>query len=269
VVLVGEERLVVDALAAEFDESLTIELVGAAASLAELAGASNGDRAARVRLGEGTAAIPVDALPVHAIAADVIVVDVPADDDDGDQTALVAAAARAGLGAPVLALVDDVSPSLARQVLRAGASAFVPKTATTLELIDAVQRLALGDISMPASLLSEIVRTSETTAADDADLHDRLAQLTPRERDVLQKIVDGLRPAEIADALFISAHTVRSHTRGIFAKLGARSHLEAMSLALRGGHRPSSGRTSPNRHPYDATALDVRVPGSHVAGGTQ
>jgi two-component system nitrate/nitrite response regulator NarL len=55
--------------------------------------------------------------------------------------------------------------------------------------------------------------------------------LTPRERDVLMCFAQGRCPAEIAGELGMSAHTVRTHTNKIFAKLGVHSRLEAVTLA--------------------------------------
>jgi DNA-binding NarL/FixJ family response regulator len=66
-----------------------------------------------------------------------------------------------------------------------------------------------------------------------------LAALTPREREVLQCMVDGLNRAEIADRLGLSANTVRTHTQNLLAKLDMHSALEAITLAMRAGMKPS------------------------------
>lgn len=65
-----------------------------------------------------------------------------------------------------------------------------------------------------------------------------LAHLTPRELEVLRLLVAGARSTGIARNLGISPHTVRSHLQNIFAKLGTRSRLEAVSIGLREGLRP-------------------------------
>jgi DNA-binding CsgD family transcriptional regulator len=62
-----------------------------------------------------------------------------------------------------------------------------------------------------------------------------LGQLTEREREILQAIAEGRRTEEIGQRLFISPHTVHSHMRSIFMKLGVRSKLDAVLLALRRG----------------------------------
>jgi DNA-binding CsgD family transcriptional regulator len=68
-------------------------------------------------------------------------------------------------------------------------------------------------------------------------MHDRLAGLTPREREVLELIVDGARNADIAERLGIGAGTVKSHVKHILAKLGAvnRSQVVAQYLGFRDG----------------------------------
>ncbi|MFD0537634.1 response regulator transcription factor [Actinomadura luteofluorescens] len=60
-----------------------------------------------------------------------------------------------------------------------------------------------------------------------------IAELTPREREVLQCMVDGLGRAEIAERLGLSANTVRTHTQNLLAKLDLHSALEAITLAMR------------------------------------
>lgn len=70
---------------------------------------------------------------------------------------------------------------------------------------------------------------------DPEDLAERIAQLTPRERDVLRLMVRGLDNREIASELGIAYTTVRSHTQSLIEKLGARSRLQAVARAHRAG----------------------------------
>jgi DNA-binding NarL/FixJ family response regulator len=64
---------------------------------------------------------------------------------------------------------------------------------------------------------------------------ERLARLTPRERDVLACMMAGLDRARIARRMVLSTNTVRTHTQNVFAKLDVHSTLEAVSVALRAG----------------------------------
>jgi DNA-binding NarL/FixJ family response regulator len=181
----------------------------------------------------------VDAVGPSVVApVDVALVDASAEVFAGG--ASFAVAGPNGRSLPVLALTEHDDPAAAVEVIRRGASAFLSKSATATELIETLERLAAGDIRLPVQFLGEIIRESSAQHTERADLLRRLERLTVRERDVLALLVDGLDQEAIGKRLFISANTVRTHVRHLREKLGVRSQLEAMSLALRAGYRPSS-----------------------------
>lgn len=121
------------------------------------------------------------------------------------------------------------------QAIQAGAVGFVPKTQAADQLIDVVRRAAAGEIVLPAEdLAGTLRRLQEARRAQENDAQ-VLGQLTDREREILQGIAEGKSSTEIARRLFISPHTVHSHMRTIFMKLGVRSKLDAVLLALRRG----------------------------------
>lgn len=64
---------------------------------------------------------------------------------------------------------------------------------------------------------------------------EQLAKLTPREREVLQQIAKGLSNDEIAEALFISKHTVKNHITSIYRKMGSRNRTKVALWAIRSG----------------------------------
>jgi DNA-binding CsgD family transcriptional regulator len=66
--------------------------------------------------------------------------------------------------------------------------------------------------------------------------------LSPREREVLGLFAEGLTVDEIAERLFLSTHTVRTHGRNAVAKLGARSRAHAVAIAIREGHLDGRGQ---------------------------
>lgn len=70
-----------------------------------------------------------------------------------------------------------------------------------------------------------------------------IAQLSPREREVLQELVDGKSHEAAAQDLFISHHTFRTHVKNILTKLDAHSSIQAVSIAVCAGVRPSSMRS--------------------------
>lgn len=64
---------------------------------------------------------------------------------------------------------------------------------------------------------------------------ERVGRLTPRETEILQHFASGRTPAEVADRLEISPHTVRTHVQNILTKLGVHSKLQAVTAAIRYG----------------------------------
>ncbi len=135
----------------------------------------------------------------------------------------------------VLSGVTDLDPMVA--ALRRGAAAWLPKTESA-DLVAQVVRGAAGRGGwIPPEVVGEVLR--RLLAAEDHDGGDDLACLTPREREVLQCMVDGMNRPEIADHLGLSANTVRTHTQNLLGKVGAHSALEAITMAMRSGIRPS------------------------------
>ena len=76
-------------------------------------------------------------------------------------------------------------------------------------------------------------------AITDERCHHDFQTLSPRELDVLQSLVDGKGSVEGAASLFISRHTVRTHVKSIYRKTGTHSAIEAVSLGVSLGMRPS------------------------------
>ncbi|MCP2335057.1 response regulator [Actinomadura rupiterrae] len=123
--------------------------------------------------------------------------------------------------------------------LRRGAVGFLSKTERAERVAEVVRQAARRGGWVPPELLGEVLRRL-LSGPPEPDGADRLlADLTPREREVLQCMVDGLNRAEIADRLGLSANTVRTHTQNLLAKLDMHSALEAITLAMRAGMRPS------------------------------
>ncbi len=113
--------------------------------------------------------------------------------------------------------------------MKAGASGYVLKDAEGEEILRAVYMTGLG-----YSLLHP--RVADRLLAGRG--HDRepypLEMLTPREREILQLMVDGLSNREIAQKLFLSEKTVKTHVSNIFAKLQVRDRSQAILLVLKG-----------------------------------
>ncbi|MFI0353926.1 response regulator [Actinomadura sp. 9N407] len=124
------------------------------------------------------------------------------------------------------------------QAVRRGAIGWLSKT----ESADLVARVIRGAARrggwLPPDILGDVLRRLMNDAPEPNGGGRLLAELTPREREVLQCMVDGLNRAEIADRLGLSANTVRTHTQNLLAKLDMHSALEAITLAMRSGLKP-------------------------------
>lgn len=122
------------------------------------------------------------------------------------------------------------------EALRAGASGFLLKDTPTDELVAAVRIIAAGDAllapSVTRQLLDEFSRSSSSTPRG---LHRGIADLTERETEVLEQMARGLSNAEIADELFVSEATVKTHVSHILTKLELRDRVQAVVAAYESG----------------------------------
>ncbi len=124
--------------------------------------------------------------------------------------------------------------------IRAGASGFLLKDAQRHEMIAAIRAIHRGDAALSPRvtrmLLEHVTPTlGESPATPIAVTDDVTAELTDRERDVFVEIARGLTNAEIAQALFVSESTVKTHVGRILSKLGSRDRIHLVILAHRLG----------------------------------
>jgi DNA-binding NarL/FixJ family response regulator len=135
------------------------------------------------------------------------------------------------LNVAIVVLTDNTEGSWSAEALRSGVRAILPRNATSEEIRAAIQAAAMGLVVLHSAafdaLLSPIPERSELEPSDQI--------LTPREIEVLRMIAAGLGNKEIASKLTISEHTVKFHISSIFAKLGASSRTEAVTLGIRRG----------------------------------
>jgi DNA-binding NarL/FixJ family response regulator len=109
--------------------------------------------------------------------------------------------------------------------LRAGASGYILKNSTSVKLLEALNDLKKGGSPMSSQIARMVVSTFQS---ENVNLLDALSV---REKDVLHWLAQGFRYQEIADKLFISVETVRTHIRNIYEKLQARNRKEALKNA--------------------------------------
>ena len=112
--------------------------------------------------------------------------------------------------------------------LRAGATGYVLKTTPPDELLDAIRQLQAGGSPMSSGIARRVVEAFHRPplVPEDED------PLTPREEEILDLLVQGHRYREIADRLFISLDTVRTHVRHVYEKMHVRSRAEAAAKVL-------------------------------------
>ncbi len=120
--------------------------------------------------------------------------------------------------------------------MRAGAAGFILKDSSAEDLIRAVRTVAEGDSwldpSVTARVLTRYRETPGAPSAGDADSPDHRTVLTTREQEVLHAIGCGLSNSEIAETLFISELTVKSHIGRVFVKLRLRDRAAAVVFAF-------------------------------------
>lgn len=112
--------------------------------------------------------------------------------------------------------------------LRAGAKGYLLKGATAAEIAGAVRAVAGGGSALEPRIAARLVTEIGTPGATSR-------RLTPREREILQHIADGLSGKQIAHTLGISERTVKFHTGSLLRKLGADNRAQAVALALQRG----------------------------------
>lgn len=173
---------------------------------------------------------------VAALRPDVVLMDVRMPGMNGiEATARVVAEHPA---TRVLILTTFDLDEYAFSALRVGASGFLVKDARPAELVAAVRAVAAGDAvvsprvtrRMLEMFAGHLPQAGRATPADP-----RLAELTPRENEVLLAVAQGLSNAEVAEHLVLSEATVKTHVGRVLAKLGVRDRVQAVVLAYESG----------------------------------
>jgi DNA-binding NarL/FixJ family response regulator len=162
-------------------------------------------------------------------APDVVLMDLMMPDVDGVEAARIVRSRHPGT--QVLVLTSFPDERLLRASLEAGACGYLLKSVGHAELVAAIRDAAHGRPTIDAEMLPMLVHQPPNQVGDD---------LTPRERDVLEALVRGLRNEEIAHELGIAPGTVRAYVSNLLAKLGVDNRTGAAVAAIQRGLVPES-----------------------------
>ncbi|GMQ98047.1 MAG: response regulator transcription factor [Acidimicrobiia bacterium] len=119
--------------------------------------------------------------------------------------------------------------------LRAGASGFLLKDTPPAELVSAVRVVASGDALLAPSVTRRLIDEFSKSSGPRPREHVGVSNLTERELEVLQHVARGLSNTEIADALFVSDTTIKTHVSHILTKLELRDRVQAVVVAYESG----------------------------------
>ncbi|MDO5618298.1 response regulator [Kocuria sp.] len=178
---------------------------------------------------------------------DVVLMDVQMPVMDGiEATGQIVAAG----GTKVIILTTFDRDDYLFAALQAGASGFLLKNADPDDLIDALHAVADGHALLAPEATLKVIRELSTRSATSespttppatsevhrtADEQRSVDSLTERETQVLRLVADGMSNAEIAQALFLGAATVKTHVSNVLAKTGSRDRVQAVVFAYRTG----------------------------------
>ncbi|MEU1176663.1 response regulator transcription factor [Streptomyces sp. NPDC005820] len=168
------------------------------------------------------------AVPVHEVGEDGLV----------DGISLVAGVRSTQPHVRVVVLAEKDDPRRAALALQAGASGWVAKDCSLSRLLTVIRGVLREETHLPPALLTGVLRELTAARKHRTESERLVESLTPREREVLRCMVAGLGRKAVAERLFLSPHTVRTHMQNVLGKLGVHSTLAAVALARRAGVGP-------------------------------
>jgi DNA-binding NarL/FixJ family response regulator len=181
----------------------------------------------------GRASSVRDAAKVLKSGADVAVVDLSLPDGSGSEVMWELRGENPGI--KILVLTSSVDREEIARAVEAGAGGFLHKSARVGEIVDAIRRLAAGEILIPAEEVIELLRLAAQKREEWHRQRLAVMKLTRREKEVLEALAEGLDSEGISRRLNITVETERTHIVNILNKLKAHSRLEAVVIAVRHG----------------------------------
>ena len=169
---------------------------------------------------------------------DIVLLDMNMPEKDGLQG--IMEIGKLDLGTKVLALSGYDDADLIFRAMKIGAKGYVLKTMASAQLIYAIEEVLGGKIYLPLALSSrffEYFQQSfrEESAKQESDEENLLSYLTQREEEVLELLTQGITYKGVANKLFISETTVKTHVNNIFQKLQVNDRTQAVLYAINNG----------------------------------
>ncbi|MDX1435333.1 MAG: response regulator transcription factor [Anaerolineales bacterium] len=181
---------------------------------------------------DGEAAITA----VDKLNPDLVLLDLKMPGMDGITTLRRLKSTNAGLWVVVLTVSEDDADLFA--AIEAGADGYLQKNLNATQFMDLLEGLEHGDAAITrktaARLMAGIARTPHTPKSD--------AHMTPREKEILALVAEGMTNRKIAQKLSVSENTVKYHLRNIMQKLGAQNRTEAVTIAIQSGFLEGSNQ---------------------------
>ena len=211
VMLVDDHAVFRDMLALVFDREPGFEVVAQAGTVAE----------ARAVLQELEKNV------------DVALVDI--DMPDGQGTELLGDLRAKNPDGVALILTASEDREVHARAVERGAAGVLHKSVGLKEVTKSVRRVVAGETLLSPDDVLEMLRIADRQREENREAQRAIEQLTPREREVLQSLTEGLSDKEIAERLYVGSGTVRTHVVSILSKLGVHSRLQALVFAVRHG----------------------------------
>jgi len=164
-----------------------------------------------------------------AVRPHVAVLDVRLPDGDGITVCRELRDQMPELAVLMLTSFDDEDALL--DAIMAGASGYVLKQIKGSDLVSAVRTVASGQSMLDPATTARLMRSLRAEPAQAPEMAPELASLSPREREILALIGDGLTNREIGKRLYLSEKTVKNHISRLLAKLGVQRRVQAAVLA--------------------------------------
>ncbi|WP_327703267.1 response regulator transcription factor [Streptomyces decoyicus] len=251
VLVVDDHRIFAESLAAALaaEQDVDVAAAGSApAALRNLDRAVTDGRRFDVLLADADLAAPLLAVPAQGTSREAVPRAVPR-----DGIALVSGLRTSHPYLRTVVLADRDDPRRAAAALQAGASGWVAKDCSLSRLLAVIRGVLRDETHLPPALLTGVLRELTAARKHRSESERLVESLTPREREVLRCMVAGLGRKAVAERLFLSPHTVRTHMQNVLGKLGVHSTLAAVALARRAGVGPVELETA-------AAAASVPVP---------